>query len=512
VKYNLMSEDQLLRVESISKRFGGVVALNDVSFEVRKGEIIGLIGENGSGKSTMIKILAGVYVPDKGDIYIDHRHYKRLNPIQSIKEGINVIYQDFSLFSNLTVAENVAVSSLISEGKRLVNWQELYHIAEKNLHRIKARIPLDAEVQDLSTAERQIVAIARTLVHGARFIIMDEPTTALTRQEVQSLFEVIRQLKDQGISVLFVSHKLHEVKEIADRTIVFRDGRKVLDQSMEKLDLKTMEFYMTGRRVKTPSSVFTKMKESHSPLLQVKNLTLLPYFSNVSFCVKQREVLGITGLLGSGQRELVLSLFGVLPAESGEIYFEGKKIQIRSIQDAMRHGIGYVPEDRVNEGVFSKQSVANNVVAAIVDYIATKFGVLKRETGLKVCQRWIKELNIKTPSPETPVESLSGGNQQRVVIAKWLADDKLKLLILNGPTVGIDVVSKADIHKLIRNMTKEKNLGIILVSDDIPELLQTCDRILLMRDGKIAAQFEYGEIDEEGLYRQMIEENVMEGA
>jgi len=208
----------------------------------------------------------------------------------------------------------------------------------------------------------------------------------------------------------------------------------------------------------------------------------------------------------------VLSLFGVLTAESGEIYFEGKKIQIRSIQDAMRHGIGYVPEDRVNEGVFSKQSVANNVVAAIVDYIATKFGVLKRETGLKVCQRWIKELNIKTPSPETPVESLSGGNQQRVVIAKWLADDKLKLLILNGPTVGIDVVSKADIHKLIRNMTKEKNLGIILVSDDIPELLQTCDRILLMRDGKIAAQFEYGEIDEEGLYRQMIEENVMEGA
>jgi len=499
-----LKDTTIVRVKHIHKRFEGVIALNDVSFEVNKGEIIGLIGENGSGKSTMIKILSGVYVPDKGDIYIGERHYKRLTPIQSIKEGIHVIYQDFSLFPNLTVAENIAISSLIYDQRKTINWRDLNKIAKENLSKINSRISLNAEIQELSTAERQIVAISKALVHNARFIIMDEPTTALTYQEVRSLFEIIRQLKDQGISVLFVSHKLYEIKEIADRVIIFRDGSKVLDQDINSLDLKTMEFHMTGRKFAEQFDTSLKSEGKKKSLLEVKDLTCLPYFSDVSFKLDQCEVLGITGLLGSGQRELALSLFGVLPAQGGKILFEGKKIEIKKISDAMAYGIGYVPEDRITEGLFLRQTITNNIVATIVDQLAINLKILKSKANQRIAEKWIKNLNIKTPSAEIPVENLSGGNQQRIVIAKWLANKNLKLLILNNPTVGIDVASKFDIHKLIIDLARNRKIGIILISDDIPELLRTCDRILLMRAGKIEAEFKRGEIDEEKLYLKMV--------
>jgi len=500
---------EFLRVENIHKRFGGVIALNGVSFEVNKGEIVGLVGENGSGKSTMIKILSGVHEPDKGNIYIEGRLYKRLTPIESIKEGIHVIYQDFSLFPNLTVAENIALPVFIHEGRKFVDWREAYKVAEETLYRINPNIHLNAEVGTLSASERQMVAIAAALFHGARFIIMDEPTTALTRREVEALFQIIRQLKGQGVSVLFVSHKLQEVKEIADRVIIFRDGRKVLDQVVGEVDIRTMEIHMTGREISTSEKdgrSIQKLGEAsaESFLLRVRSLTLLPHFQDISFDLSYGEVLGITGLVGAGQRELVLTLFGVLKPQGGQIFIEGRKVQLRDVQDALRVGMGYLPEDRVNEGIFVGQSVANNVAVTVITRLS-RLGIIKSSKVQSLGEKYIRELNIKTPSARSPIETLSGGNQQRVVIAKWIAYGP-KILILNGPTVGIDVASKAEIHRLIRRLASENKLGIILISDDIPEVLSVCDRVLLMKKGRVVAEYEHGEISEEALYLKMIEE------
>ncbi len=494
--------EEILHVDHISKRFGGVVALDDVSISIQKGETCCLVGENGSGKSTMIKIISGVYTPDEGDIYINSHHYKKLTPIESIHEGIQVIYQDFSLFPNLTVAENIAINEQLATGKQLVNWKEINRIAEKGLAKINISLPLDAVVSTLSTADRQLIAIIKALLADARIIIMDEPTTTLTQREVAALFKLIDELKTQGISTLFVSHKLNEVTEIADRTVIFRNGKKVMDQDAKGLDVKTMEYYMTGRKIDTSSITFSEVEEKSAPLLRVEKLNLSHGFFDISFGLKPNEVLGITGLLGSGRTELALALFGELPADSGKIYVEGKEVKIKGIPDAVKYGIGYVPDDRVQEGLFLEHSINNNIVVSIIDKLISKFRFLNNKGKVEQAERWIEQLDVKTPSGELPVKSLSGGNQQRVVLAKWLASNP-KILILNGPTVGVDVGSKAEIHELIRNLAKQ-GIGILLISDDIPELVQTCHRILLMRAGRIVQEFKREDITEQELNTELV--------
>lgn len=497
--------EEVLRVERISKRFGGVVALDDVSLSIHKGETCCLVGENGSGKSTMIKIISGVYTPDEGDIYINGHHYKKLTPIEAIREGIQVIYQDFSLFPNLSVAENIAINEQLAAGKKLVNWKEIYSIAEEGLRKVNVSLPLDAIVGTLSTADRQLIAIIKAILAEARIIIMDEPTTALTRKEIDALFKVIHELKAQGISTLFVSHKLNEVVEIADRTVIFRNGKKVMDQDAKGLDIKTMEYYMTGREIDTSQIVLPETETVTTPLLKVEKLGLRGIFTDISFELMPKEILGITGLLGSGRTELALSLFGELPADEGKIFIEGKEVKIRRIGDALQHGIAYVPDDRVNQGLFLPQSIGNNLIATIIDRVVTSFGFVNARQARQTQLRWIEQLEIKTPSSELPVESLSGGNQQRVVLAKWLASQP-KILILNGPTVGVDVGSKAEIHQLIRQIAAQ-GIGILLISDDLPELLQTCHRILLMRNGRIVEEFQRADLSEERLNLALIAES-----
>ncbi|MCS7220865.1 MAG: sugar ABC transporter ATP-binding protein [Anaerolineae bacterium] len=494
--------EELLRAEHISKRFGGVIALDDVSLSIRRGEICCLVGENGSGKSTMIKIISGVYTPDEGDLYINGHHYKRLTPIEAIHEGIQVIYQDFSLFPNLTVAENIAINEQLASGKQLVHWKEIHRIAREGLAKINVSLPLDAVVETLPTADRQLIAIIKALLANARLIIMDEPTTALTQREIQALFGVIRELKERGLAILFVSHKLNEVVEIADRTIIFRNGKKVLDQDAKGLDIQTMAFYMTGRRLDAGSAPLGQISETISPLLRVENLSLPHGFFDVSFELRPGEVLGITGLLGSGRTELALSLFGVLPANSGKVFIEGKEVKIRSIADAVRHGIGYVPEDRIREGLFLDQPIGDNVVITLVDRLVTRLRLLNGKAKAREADRWIQQLEVKTPSRELPAKSLSGGNQQRVVLAKWIARNP-KILILNGPTVGVDVGSKAEIHELIHNLAR-RGMGILLISDDIPELIQCCHRVLLMRAGRIVREFKREELTEQALNVELI--------
>lgn len=494
--------EKLLTVNHISKHFAGVTALDDVSFSINKGESLCLVGENGSGKSTMIKIISGVYVPDEGEIIIHEHSYKKMSPIESMREGIQVIYQDFSLFANLTVAENIATNELLSSGKKLVNWKEVEKLAKTGLEKIKVSIPLDAIVGTLSTADRQLIAIAKAILAEAHLIIMDEPTTALTQREVQALFKVITDLNQQGISTIFVSHKLNEVREIAQRTIIFRNGKKVLDQDAKELDAKTIEFQMTGREIDTQSIEFSDVDKTTEPLLRVENLNLSHGFFDVSFDLMPNEVLGITGLLGSGRTELALSLFGEMPAESGQIYIEGKEINVKSINDAITHGIGYVPEDRIREGLFLPQSIDNNIVVSIIDTLKTKLNFLDKKRKDDVSQDWIKKLNVKTPNGHLPANSLSGGNQQRLVLAKWLAANP-KVLILNGPTVGVDIGSKAEIHEVIRSLAKQ-GMGILLISDDIPELMHTCNRILLMRRGRIVEEFCREDTSENALNEELV--------
>lgn len=493
--------EEILRVEHVSKHFAGVVALDDVSLTVHRGETLCLVGENGSGKSTMIKLISGVYTPDEGDIYINSHHYKKLTPIESMREGVQVIYQDFSLFPNLTVAENLALNEQLSSGKQLVNWKGFNQIAAKGLAEINVSIPLDAVVGTLSTADRQLIAITKAILAKASIIIMDEPTTALTLKEVHSLFAIINDLKEKGISTLFVSHKLNEVVEIADRTVIFRNGKKVMDQDAKGLDVKTMEYQMTGRIVDTSQIQHAKVDDKVEALLKVEQLSLKHGFFDVCFELKPNEVLGITGLLGSGRTELALALFGELPASSGKIYLKGEEVKIKSIKDAVNYGIGYVPEDRIREGLFLDQSITNNIVVRIIDQLINFVHLLNNKNKNSISEKWVSQLEVKTPSSVLPAKSLSGGNQQRLVLAKWLAGNP-KILILNGPTVGVDVGSKAEIHELIRNLAIE-GMGILLISDDIPELMQTCNRVLLMRHGRIAAEFKRENISEDQLNKEL---------
>ncbi len=493
---------EILRVENVSKSFAGVRALDQVSLTVHEGEILCLVGENGSGKSTMIKIISGVYHPDQGDIIINEHSYKRLTPIESMREGVQVIYQDFSLFPNLSVAENLVMNEQLSSGKQFVNWKEFDRIAARGLEEIHVSIPLDAMVGELSTADRQLIAITKAILAEAKIIIMDEPTTALTQKEIQSLFSVINNLKKQGISTVFVSHKLNEVTEISDRTVIFRNGKKVMDQEAKNLDIKTMEFYMTGRELDLSHVQLPQVDQQAAPLLEVKNLTLPGKFKDVSFNLKPGEVLGITGLLGSGRTELALSLFGEMPAGSGTIRIEGKEVRIKSIQDAMDNRIGYVPEDRILEGLFLEQSITDNIVVRIIDRLVNQVKLISTRNAVKLSDDWISMLEVKTPSGSLPAKSLSGGNQQRLVLAKWLASDP-RILILNSPTVGVDVGSKAAIHELVRNLASQ-GMGILLISDDIPELMQTCNRFILMRRGRISNEFKREEISEDELNREMV--------
>ncbi|MDW8396371.1 MAG: sugar ABC transporter ATP-binding protein [Anaerolineae bacterium] len=494
-------QQPFLSLTNISKAYGGVKALEDVSLTVYPGEIHCLVGENGSGKSTLIKIIAGVVQPDSGRIVINGKERQSLRPMDAIAEGIEVIYQDFSLFPNLSVAENIALSHELAQRKRWVNWREVRAIATEAMRKVNVSLDLDALVGDVPVADKQLVAICRALVQNARLIIMDEATTALTEREIRALFDVINNVKREGVAVLFVSHKLDEVLAIADKALIIRNGRVVVDADARELDRSKMTYYMTGRDIE--ESMFEWRGDPEAPpLLEVRHLTSRGNFSDVSFELRSGEILGITGLLGSGRTELALALFGVQPADSGEIRIAGKPVSIRSIQDAIANGIGYVPEDRLTEGLFLERSIANNLVARTLDNLRSKGPLLDADRVKTQITEWVRRLSIKTPNPELPAKSLSGGNQQRVVLAKWLAS-KPRVLILNGPTVGVDVGSKSELHEIIKRLAGE-GLGVIIISDDIPELMQTCNRILLMRRGRIVEQFERKDLTEADLTHHLV--------
>ncbi len=475
-----MQSQPFVEFRGISKAFSNVRVLEDVSFSVGRGEVVCLAGQNGCGKSTLIKILSGAFTPTVGEVAVDGQTFEKLRPIDAINLGVQVIYQDFSIFPNLTVAENIFYSRRISEGRRLVSRREARAVAARALERIGVDIPLDALLEDLPVASKQLVAIARALMDDVGLIVMDEPTTALTEREVQRLLEIVRRLKSEGISVLFVSHKLAEIFAVCDRIVVLRNGQKVADGPTADFTLASLTQLMLGRELsQTRQATGVGARE----MLRLETFGDGSHFFDIDLSVRSGEVLGITGLLGSGRTELAKAISGITPPTTGRMMLDGRAVGLRSIEDGIAQGIAYVPEDRLTEGLFLPQSILRNIAVGEVDRFTNWFGGLDRKGLAAAAEAWVGKLSIKTPSSELPVISLSGGNQQRVVLARWLSIGP-RLLVLNGPTVGVDVGSKAEIHQIIGDLAAS-GMAVIIVSDDLPELISSCHRILVMKQGRI---------------------------
>jgi simple sugar transport system ATP-binding protein len=492
-------EEDVLRVSHVSKHYGGLKALDDVSFAVRKGEVHCLAGANGSGKSTIIKIIAGVERQDSGEVTLDGDPIRTGSSQGSIQHGVQVIYQDPSLFLNLTVAENIVLPSILSNRARTVRWREIREQAIAAAEKIQLHVDLDALVGSLSFAQQQLVAICRALSRDVKLLIMDEPTTALARHEVEILLGVVRNLQTKGISVLFVSHKLNEVFEVSQRFTILRDGKCLGTFDSAQLNVPRLSSMMMGQEIE--SHRFSSEAKQRPVLLRVTNLSKQGQFDRISFELHEGEVLGLTGLLGSGRTELALALFGMNHPDQGEVSISGKPVRIRTVSQATRLGIAYVPEDRIRQGLVIGQSIAANIILATCDRLLNRFGLIDGSQRAKVIQRWIERLKIKISHPDSPVETLSGGNQQRVVIARWLAI-RPKVLILDGPTVGIDVGAKRSVHELIQALANE-GVGVLLITDEIDEALANCGRVLLMRAGRIIAEVNAAEEDEMSVQKRL---------
>jgi simple sugar transport system ATP-binding protein len=490
----------VLRLTGVSKRFGGVQALRGVDFVVQPGTVHCLIGENGSGKSTLIKIATGVFAPDAGRIDVDGHAHAAITPLQAIRYGIEVIHQDLSLFPNLTVAENIAIAPYLAQGRRLFRHREARAIASHVIRQVGVALDVDAAVEDLSVADRQLTAICRALAQDARVIIMDEPTAALTWREVDALFAAVRQLAARGVAVVFISHKLDEVLEIADHITVLRNGAVVADGPARRFDRVALIRSMTGREIVHRRGEWTVAPDA-PVVLDVARLSAPGAFEDVSFTLRRGEIVGLAGLLGSGTADVVEALFGIVPTSRGQIRIGGRARKIRMPADAIAAGVGYVPNDRLREGLFLRHPISWNIVAARVDAVTTPLGFLRWGMITAAAQRVMADLHIAAPSPATVVGYLSGGNQQRVVLGKWLWTHPA-LLLLNGPTVGVDVGSKEDIHALLRSLS-ERGTAAVVASDDVPELVAVCHRILMMRRGRVAMELAGAQVTEEAVLRQL---------
>lgn len=487
-----MSE-YLLEMQNTCKAFSGVKALDNVNFTIKPGKVMCLAGENGCGKSTLVKIISGVYKKDYGKVFFEGQEIEKITPSEATKLGIQVIYQDLSIFPNLTVMENLAINSEITSGKKIVNKKAWKEIAEDALAKIGYKIDLQAKMGELSVADKQLVAICRALLFNAKLIIMDEPTTALTKKEVNALFKTVRQLKDSGIAIMFISHKTEEIFEISDDVCIMRNGKNVFNGPVNELTRDDFNYYMTGRKLENIK--FIPKKISEEPILNVKNLSLKNHYEDISFEVRKGEILGITGLLGSGRTELALSLFGIRKADGGHVYLDGKEIKINSPITAQKMKIGYVPEDRLTEGLCLEQSISDNITLSSLKRLSSNIGVIKKQDLLEDAKIWVEKLSIATNNPANKVSTLSGGNQQKVVLSKWLSTD-LDLLILNGPTVGVDIGAKQDIYNLVQSLAHE-GLAIIVISDDLAEVVTNCNRVLVMKEGRIVGKLSQDDITEE---------------
>ncbi len=473
-------------------RFDATQALDGVSLALYPGEVHALLGENGAGKSTLIKIMTGIHQPDEGEILLDGRPIHIGSSAEAQVHGIAAIYQEPMIFPDLNVAENIFISH---QGRgAVVKWGQMYHDADAILAKLGVALDVRSPARGLTVAAQQTVEIAKALSLDTRVLIMDEPTAALSAHEVTQLFKLVRTLRDQGVAVLFISHRMEEVFEIADRVTVFRDGKKISSLPAKEVTPESTIRDMVGREL--VASFFAKDDSQRGDLLlSVKNLSKEGVFSGVTFDIRRGEVLGFAGLVGSGRTDVALALFGIEPADTGEILLDGAAHRVRSPEQALELGIAYVPEDRRGQGLMLPMSIAANISLPILKRYLTRLGIVKRRAEFQTAEEYRKTLSIRTPSVQVAVSKLSGGNQQKVVLSKWL-NTRPRLLILDEPTRGIDVGAKAEVHHIINDLAAQ-GLGILLISSDLPEVLAMSDRILVMRDGRQRGIFSRAEADQE---------------
>ena len=484
----------VLRMENITKEFPGVLALDNVSIDLHKGEVLGILGENGAGKSTLIKILAGNYIKDAGDIFVDDEKFEITGPAEAMASGIRVIYQELNTLDNLTVTENIFIGEQLTKSAlKIVDWKAMTRRARELLNTLNVDLDPNAIVGELSVSDKQVVEIAKAISREAKILVMDEPTAALSEEETQSLFKIIDTLKAEGVAIIYISHRLKEIFKITDRVTVLRDGKKVGTVKTADTDSNKLVEMMVGRDIK---DMYPKREISiGKTVMEVKDL-FAEGVNDISFELKKGEILGIFGLLGSGRSHLVKTLFGANKIKGGEIILNGKKLNLKGPSIARDEKIGLVPLDRKAEGLALIMGVKENITLANIKELGKSF-LVNRRTERNKAQKWVKEIGIKTPSVSQEVNSLSGGNQQKVVLAKWLESGS-QIIILNEPTRGIDVGAKIEIYKLMQDLC-EKGDSIIMISSELPEIMSIADRILVMSKGRFTEEYLRKEASEEKL-------------
>lgn len=489
----------LVRVAGVSKRFGGVIAIKRTDITLYPGEVHALLGENGAGKSTLVNILAGIVQPDSGTVTVNGETVPIHNPHAARALGISVVHQHPVVFPDLTVAENIMFAAAPPRtAMRTLDWKVVQANAIRAMERLQVKLDPRELVQNLSAADQQLLEIIKALNDDTALLILDEPTAALSKHEVDHLMEVIRRLKSQGVAILFVGHRLDEVFEVADRVTVSRDGTTIISGPASEFTPESVVTHLVGR---TLESVFPKEEvKLGSVHLEVRGLTRKGAYDNVNFTVRKGEILGLAGLVGAGRTEIARGIFGLDPVDSGEVLMDGTPVRIANPGDAMKHRIAYVPEDRTREGAILDQSISFNLSLAVLDTLSS-FGLVKSKSDRELSADYIKRLGVRTSGPDQLISALSGGNQQKVVLGKWLATDP-QLLILDDPTKGVDVGAKSEVYKIVGSMARA-GLAIILISNELEELLAVSDRVITFYRGTQGREFTERPFDSETVLASM---------
>jgi len=487
-----------VNMKNINKSFGGVRALKDVDLKIKKGEIHALVGENGAGKSTLMKILSGAYQKDKGTIKIDGKKVSINNPHQGRKIGVGIIYQEFALAPDLTVAENIYMSNLTND-KKLIKWSELYRKADDLIAELGFNISSRSKVGDLSVAYQQVVEITKALSEEAKILILDEPTAVLAPQEAERLFGILNKLKEKGVSIIYISHRLDEIFKIADNITVMRDGNVTGVVSPEDISMDGIIQLMIGREL---TDMFPKREcEIGKEIFKIENLSN-DKVNKITFSVKEGEVLGFAGLVGSGRSEVMRSIFGADSKKTGKIFLEDEIIEIDNPKDAVKAGIGLVPESRKEDGIILSMPIKKNVTMANLKKVTNSFGIIKSKKEKNIVNDLVKKLAVKTNGINSNVSDLSGGNQQKVVLAKWFNAD-IKVIILDEPTRGVDVGAKVEIYNLINELAK-KGVAIIVILSELMEIMGICDRTAVMNQGTLNGFLDKEKFSEENIMKMAI--------
>ncbi|MDW7662251.1 MAG: sugar ABC transporter ATP-binding protein [Bacillota bacterium] len=478
-----VNNEHIIELKNVTKYFPGVIALKEMSLKIKKGEIHGLIGENGAGKSTIIKILTGVHQSDKGDIYFENQKISFLNPVDAINVGIGCVYQELNIIKELNITDNIFLGCYLQKKNKLLDYKEMHKKTKQIMESLGQDINPEEICGNVGIGLQQMIEIGKSILNDSKLLIMDEPTSSLSGNEIKQLFKTIFKLKDRGVSILFVSHKLEEVFEICDTVTVMRDGEHISTYPTNKVNQDQLITDMVGRSL---ANLFPKeIAEKGDEFFRVKDLTRLGLYQNINFEAYAGEVLGFSGLVGAGRSEVFRGIFGVDEIDDGEIYVQGKQVRIKSPKDAIKNKLAFVTEDRKGQGLILNESVNNNLNIAVLDFLR-KWIFIDKKARQRNSNRSVEELKIKTASINSIVGTLSGGNQQKIVIGKWL-NTEANVFIFDEPTRGIDVGAKIEVYKLINELVKNGKC-VIMISSELPEILGMSDRVIVMRKGKIMTE------------------------